>query len=70
MSIADRLINDDGLRAALVQSATNTAAKPGESISKVAGQIQSLGLPIGWNKKPGDPARVSVSTGGVPSAAG
>ena len=60
VSIADRLINDDGLRAALVQSATNTAAKPGESISKVAGQIQSLGLPIGWNKKPGDPARVSI----------
>jgi hypothetical protein len=61
VSIADRLINDDGLRAALVQSATNTAAKPGETVSKVAGQIQSLGLPIGWSKKPGDPARVSLS---------
>ncbi len=61
VSIADRLINDDGLRAALVQSATNTAAKPGETVSKVAGQIQSLGLPIGWSKKPGDPARVSLT---------
>jgi hypothetical protein len=61
VSIADRLVNDDGLRAALVQSATNTAAKPGETVSKVAGQIQTLGLPIGWNKKPGDPARVSLS---------
>lgn len=61
VSIADRLINDAGLRAALVQSATNTAAKPGETVSKVAGQIQGLGLPIGWNKKPGDPARVSLS---------
>lgn len=61
VSIADRLVNDEGLRAALVQSATNTAAKPGETISKAAGQIQSLGLPIGWNKKPGDPARVSFS---------
>ena len=60
VSIADRLVNDDGLRAALVQSATNTAAKPGETMSKVAGQIQSLGLPIGWDKQPGDPARVSL----------
>ena len=61
VSIADRLINDAGVRAALVQSATNTAAKPGETVSKVAGQIQGLGLPIGWDKKPGDPARVSFS---------
>lgn len=61
MSIADRLINDAGLRAALVRSATRTAAKPGETVSRVAGQIQGLGLPIGWNKAPGDPARVSLS---------
>jgi len=61
VSIADRLINDAGVRAALVQSATSTAAKPGETVSKVTGQIQSLGLPIGWNKKPGDAAYVSFS---------
>ncbi len=61
VSIADRLINDAGLRAALVQSATKTAAKPGATVTNVAGQIQGLGLPIGWNKEPGDPARVSFA---------
>ncbi|HEX3975576.1 MAG TPA: hypothetical protein VHW96_04890 [Solirubrobacteraceae bacterium] len=60
VSIADRLVNDDGLRAALVQSATTQTVKNGESVSQVAGHIQSLGLPIGWNKPPGDPARVSL----------
>jgi hypothetical protein len=62
VSIADRLMSDDGIRAALVQSATTDTVKKGESVSQVAGQIQSLGLPIGWNKKPGDPAQVSFST--------
>jgi hypothetical protein len=66
VSIADRLINDDGVRAALVQSATSAAQslKPPaseKSITSVANQIQGLGLPIGWDKKPGDPARVSLS---------
>jgi hypothetical protein len=61
VSIADRLMSDEGIRAALVQSATTDTVKKGESVSQVAGQIQSLGLPIGWNKQPGDPAHVSFS---------
>jgi hypothetical protein len=61
VSIADRLINDDAVRAALVQNATKAEVKPGESITQVADQVQALGLPIGWDKKPGDPAWVSFS---------
>jgi hypothetical protein len=61
VSIADRLINDDALRTALVKDATNTPVKPGESFTQVANKVQGLGLPIGWDKKPGDPAWVSFS---------
>jgi hypothetical protein len=61
VSIADRLVNDDALRTALVKDAANTPVKPGESFTQVANQVQGLGLPIGWDKKPGDPAWVSLS---------
>jgi hypothetical protein len=61
VSIAERLVNDDALRAAMVHTATTTKLAPGEPITQLADRIQGLGLPMGWNKKPGDPAWVSFS---------
>lgn len=61
VSIAERLVNDDALRAAMVHTATTTRLTPGEPITHLANRIQGLGLPVGWNKAPGDPAWVSFS---------
>jgi hypothetical protein len=64
VSIADRLSNDDTVRAAVVQAATTTTAKPGDDLNKAAGSVvnvKALGLPLGWNKAQGDPAHVSFS---------
>ncbi|HEX4344011.1 MAG TPA: hypothetical protein VHZ31_00470 [Solirubrobacteraceae bacterium] len=60
ISIADRLVNDDAVRAAVVSQATTTSAKAGDSLDTVASNItnvQQLGLPLGWDKKAGDPAK-------------
>ena len=64
VSIAERLINDDTVRAAVSQDAVNAAAKKNESPNVVANQIsdvQKLGIPFGWDKKSGDPADASLS---------
>jgi hypothetical protein len=49
VNIADRLIHDDSVRAALVQRAVDSA-KPGDDLSTTAGKIEGvkeLGIPIG-----------------------
>lgn len=64
VSIAERLINDDSLRSAVVQQAVNNGVKTNESLNTIAnqiGQVQRLGIPFGWNKKPDDPADPSFS---------
>jgi hypothetical protein len=60
VSIADRLIHDDAVRAAVVQRVVDTTAKSGGSLDETATEISAvreLGLPLGWNKAAGDPAR-------------
>jgi len=64
VSVADRLINDDSLRSAVVQEAVKSPLKSGETLNDVADQItqvQKLGIPFGWNKAPGDPADADLS---------
>jgi hypothetical protein len=63
VSIADRLIHDDVVRAAVVQQATESTAKAGDSLDDAAARVsavQRLGLPLGWNKPEGDPARADL----------
>jgi hypothetical protein len=64
VSIADRLIHDDTLRAAVAAQAVGASPKTTDSLETTAKNIvavQSLGLPIGWNKAPDDPARADLS---------
>jgi hypothetical protein len=64
VSIADRLAHDDSVRAAVVQAASATTAKPGDDPATAASNIsklRELGLPLGWNKAKGDPARADLS---------
>jgi hypothetical protein len=64
ISIADRLIHDDTLRAAVAAQAVATSAKSGDSLATTAKNIedvQRLGLPLGWNKRPDDPAGADLS---------
>ncbi|HEY6891864.1 MAG TPA: hypothetical protein VI300_28950 [Solirubrobacter sp.] len=63
VNIADRLIHDDSVRAALVQRAVDSGAKAGDDLSTTAKHIegvQELGIPIGWNKASDDPARADL----------
>lgn len=63
VSIADRLIHDDAVRAAVVQQATESTAKSSDSLDRAAARVsavQRLGLPLGWNKREGDPARADL----------
>lgn len=60
VSIADRLVHDDAVRAAVVQQAAGTTARSGDSLEETATKVSAverLGLPLGWNKPAGDPAR-------------
>jgi hypothetical protein len=60
VSIADRLIHDDSVRAAVVQQAVKSPPEPGASLDTTADEItkvQKLGLPLGWSKAEGDPSR-------------
>lgn len=60
VSIADRLVHDDAVRAAVVQQAADTTARSGDSLEETATKVSAverLGLPLGWNKPAGDPAR-------------
>jgi hypothetical protein len=66
VAIADRLTRDDAVRAAVVDQATKFAQpsndpKAQKSDLKAAAdritEVDKLGLPFGWNKKEGDPAR-------------
>jgi hypothetical protein len=64
VSIADRLIHDDAVRAAVVQQATRSAAKAGDSLDEAAARVSAverLGLPLGWNKPEADPVRPDLS---------
>ncbi|HEY5198223.1 MAG TPA: hypothetical protein VIJ51_14480 [Solirubrobacteraceae bacterium] len=64
IGIADRLVRDDALRAAVVAQATKVSvlpsAKPGEAVTAING-VQALGLPIGWNKSNADSARADLA---------
>jgi hypothetical protein len=65
IALGDRLIRDDVVRAAVVADATKATLKPGESLGPTLEQIaktRELGLPIGWNKKAGDPAKVDLTS--------
>ena len=60
VSIADRLVHDDAVRAAVVQQAAGATARSGDALEATAikvSEVQRLGLPLGWNKRKGDPAR-------------
>jgi hypothetical protein len=72
VTIADRLIHDDTLRAAVATQAVGATANSGGSATSATSSdlqktvtaiegVQRLGLPIGWNKQAGDPARVDLS---------
>jgi hypothetical protein len=64
VGITDRLINDDAVRAAVVQDAVKTPLRPGQSLNDVANEVthvERLGLPLGWSKSSDDPARASFS---------
>lgn len=63
VSIADRLEHDQAIRSAVVQQAVNSSAKTGDKLETTADNItavQKLGLPLGWNKAKGDPARADL----------
>jgi hypothetical protein len=71
IGIGERLAKDGAVRAAVVSLAEKTTlkegAKPKEAASAVAnevGKVQQLGVPLGWNKKPGDPAAVEWNSVG------
>jgi hypothetical protein len=60
VAIADRLTRDDSVRAAVVQAATNNKATTDGNLKTAAknvSDLEKLGVPIGWNKEKGDPAR-------------
>jgi hypothetical protein len=64
IAIADRLVHDDAVRAAVVAQATSSTSKAGDSLDKVAGdvtKVKKLGLPIGWSKPHGDPVQADLT---------
>jgi len=63
IAIADRLANDDAVRAAVVAQATKAEVKvtdPLDPTAKRITDVQRLGLPIGWNKQGGDPVKADL----------
>jgi hypothetical protein len=63
VAIAERLGRDDAVRAAVVEQASKTTAKPGDSLNTVAtdvSKVRELGLPLGWSKKDGDPVKADL----------
>jgi hypothetical protein len=48
VAIAQRLIHDDSVRAAVAQVATNTHAKNAQGAADAIGHVHQLGLPLGW----------------------
>ena len=60
IAIADRLVRDDVVRAAVVADATKTKP-PGQSLGPALKRIETtreLGLPIGFNKQDGGPLKM------------
>jgi hypothetical protein len=58
ISIGERLAKDGTVRAAVVAQAEKTKEQPEglKVAAKEADNVAQLGVPIGWNKTPGDPA--------------
>jgi hypothetical protein len=67
IGIAERLEKDNTLRAAVVAQASKSSLEPGAKLEAVVnkiGQVQKLGLPIGWNKASGDPVHAGFDSFG------
>jgi hypothetical protein len=64
IGIGERLAKDGTVRAAVVAQAEETKEQPEglKVAAREADNVAQLGVPIGWNKTPGDPARANFDS--------